>query len=388
MKIDVLINKYNIYKLKTIIMKKNYAILLSIMLFFMLDVTAQFTKIEGKDPVFHIKFNAMTADDTRLDNDGTEHYSFTNYYGVVVDDTIEGHSWGGGLFSGFTMEDQVVVANTLPTMFWNSYPSYPNRPQGIAAYSRNNGGYMGPSGSSARTISFFIYATDSARADTAHGAWDINYLYGCGIPGVAGERLYWYYHPDVQKFNLWFGADANSATSEGAINANEWVHLALVVPEGGARADVKLYINGVETFFDEENGDLGLVLNTTPEAEWDGVRIGALSNIWMADYRIYDQVLTSTEVAFLADNNTLSIDDNEKQTFSIYPTPNNGNFTVEFENNDSKEVCISNILGETVHKEIVNGKKSFNLSNLNKGTYFIYVKDTRNNLTVRKMIIN
>lgn len=368
-------------------MKKSYAITLSILAFLMLEVKAQFVEIDGKEPVFHIKFDALTADDTRLDNVGSEHYMFTTNLDVEVEDTVEGHSWGGGLFSGFTMEEQTVVSNTLPTMFWNSYLAYPNRPQGIAAYSRNNGGYMGPRYSSARTISFFINATDSARADTANGAWDINYLYGCGNPGVAGERLYWYYHPDVKKFNIWFGGDANSATSEDAINANEWVHLALVIPEGGARADIKLYINGVETFFDEENGDLGLVLNTTPEAEWDGVRVGALSNMWMADYRIYDQVLTSSEISLLAEN-AVAVRSIEKEEFNIYPIPNNGNFIVEFEDMEYKEVCIVNILGETVHKEMVKGRKAFNMNELSAGTYFVTVKDSKNIRSIRKMIIN
>lgn len=368
-------------------MRLNYAITIFILTFFMLDLNAQFVEIDGKDPVFHIKFDALVADDTRLDNAGTEHYMFTNNAGVMIEDTIEGHSWGGGLFSGFTFQDQPIVSNTLPTMFWNSYLSYPTRPQGIAAYSRSNGGYMGPRYSEARTISFFMLATDSARADTANGAWDINYLYGCGVPGVAGERLYWYYHPDVDKFNIWFGGDANSATSEGIINKNEWVHLALVIPEGGARADMKLYINGVETFFDEENGDLGLVLNTTPEAEWDGVRVGALSNMWMADYRIYDQVLTSSEVNQLALNGT-SANNLDEQSLNIYPIPNSGQFTVEFENMEVREVSIQNLLGKTVHKGIVSGIGTFNLSHLSPGTYLVKVKDSQNNLTITKMIIN
>jgi len=226
-----------------------------------------------------------------------------------------------------------------------------------------------------------------ARADTANGAWDINYLYGCGVPGVAGERLYWYYHPNVDKFNIWFGGDANSATSEGVINKNEWVHLALVIPVGGARADIKFYINGVETFFDEENGDLGLVLNTTPEADWDGVRVGALSNMWMADYRIYDQVLTSSEVQEIAGNGTAT-HNMEKHELNIYPIPNNGNFTVEYDGIGDNEVVINNILGKTVHKEVFNGKKTFNLSYLSPGTYFVTVKDSNNNHTIHKMIVN
>ena len=368
-------------------MKKFYVITSLIFALFVVSANAQFIELDGKAPVSHLKFDSLTADDTRIDNAGTEHYQFTDNLGNVVDDTIEGHSWGGGLFSGFTMEEQTVKSNTLPSLFWNSYISYPNRPQGIAAYSRNSGGYMGPKGTSARTISFFMHATDSARADTANGAWDINYLYGCGNPGVAGERLYWYYHPDVKKFNIWFGGDANSATSEDAISNNEWVHLALVIPEGGARADIKLYIDGVETFFDEENGDLSLVLNTTPEADWDGVRVGALSNMWMADYRIYDQVLTSSEVNILAANSSTSIKTANRSEFKLYPVPNNGIFTIECEDMDVKELVVRNITGQKVHEELIEQSKTLNLNELASGVYFVTVRDSRNVLSTQKMII-
>lgn len=368
-------------------MKKFYAIASLFLALFLTSANAQFIEIDGKEPVFHIKFDSLTAGDSRLDNVGTEHYQYTSNLGEVTDDTIEGHSWGGGLFSGFTFQEQTVKENTLPTMFWNSYLAYPNRPQGIAAYSRSTGGYMGPRGSSARTISFFMHATDSARADTANGAWDINYLYGCGVPGVAGERLYWYYHPDVNKFNIWFGGDANSATSEGAISNNTWVHLALVIPEGGARADIKLYIDGVETFFDEENGDLSLVLNTTPEADWDGVRVGALSNMWMADYRIYDQVLTSSEVNILAANSSVSINTSELSEFKIYPVPSKGVFTIECENLDLKQVVINNLIGQKVYEGLIEQSKIINVSDLEAGIYFVTVRDSRNMVSTQKMII-
>jgi len=368
-------------------MKKFYAIASLFLALFMISANGQFIEIDGKAPVFHLKFDSLTTDDTRLHNVGTEYAQYTSNSGEVTDDTIEGHSWGGGLFSGFTFQEQTVKENTLPTMFWNSYLDYPNRPQGIAAYSRSTGGYMGPRGSSARTISFFMHATDSARADTANGAWDINYLYGCGVPGVAGERLYWYYHPDVNKFNIWFGGDANSATSEGAISNNIWVHLALVIPEGGARADIKLYIDGVETFFDEENGDLSLVLNTTPEADWDGVRVGALSNMWMADYRIYDQALTGSEIGKLAANSSVGMKTSISTEFKIYPVPNKGIFTVECEGSDMKQLVIQNLIGQKVYESLMVESKTFDVSDLESGIYFVSVRDSRNVLSTQKMII-
>lgn len=369
-------------------MKKSYTISLMLFALIAMNAKAQFVQIDGKNPIFQIKFDSLTADDTRLFNAGTDMYAFTKSDGTEVNDTVEGHGWGGGLWSGFTFQDQQVQQNTIPSMFWNSYVSYPTRPQGIAAYSRNSGGYMGAFAGEAITISFYVNVTDSARADTANGAWDVPYFYGCGNWAVAGERIYWNFDPSVMKFVFNWGGDNWSATAENVIAKNEWVHLALTIPQGGARNEVKLYVNGVETFFDDEAGDM-TVINLTPENPgWDGIRVGALSNLWMADYRVYDVVLTASEVQKFGEAG-VGIVNNAKSNLDLkaYPVPNNGVFTVEFNDNETRKISIINMIGQTVHSQIIERSGTINVTNLSKGTYFLSAKSENNVTSVRKIII-
>ncbi len=354
------------------------------------NINAQFVDIDGKDPVFHIKFDSLTADNTHFFNAGTDYDNFTKADGTEVNDTVEAHSWGGGLWSGFDFQEQAVYngERILPSMFWNSYLSYPQRPQGVAAYSNNgNGGYMGPFNGEAMTIAFYVNVSDSARADTANGAWDTPYFYGTGNWQVAGERIYMKFDPSTMKIWIDFAQGNWTSYGEDLLTVDEWTHIALTIPAGGSRSDMKFYKNGVEVFADEEAGDMS-VINLMPEdVGWDGIRIGALTNLWMADYRIYDEVLSPNEVAqFVAEPTGLSnmqFNDN----MSAYPMPNNGVFTVEFNDNLKRNINIVNMVGQTVYSQKVQSKSLINVSHLPSGTYFISSESGNNSVSVRKLII-
>ncbi len=84
---------------------------------------------------------------------------------------------------------------------------------------------------------------------------------------------------------------------------------------------------------------------------------------------------------------------NEAGSFSIYPNPTNGQFTVSIANTNSKTVSISvvNILGETVYSFSDNNcgssvNKQINLENTSAGIYFIKI-DTGKDVTTQKIII-
>jgi hypothetical protein len=287
------------------------------------------------------------------------------------------------------MQEQVVNSDNfaelfLPTIHWDSYLSLPGRPQGVAAYASE--GYGGPRADSARTISFYVNITDSARADTgAAGAWDKPYFYGMGNWAVDGERLYWYFDPSGMKFSLWFGG-SGSTTAENVIPKNEWVHLALTVPQGGARADIKLWVNGVVTPFAEETGDLTKI-NTTLEAAWDGIRVGALVNLWMADYRVYDTELTESDFKALLGLNVSAKDLEQQDLFNIYPVPNHGIFTLDITDSGVRKIVITNTLGQVVHDQIVDQKGTINISHLPSGMYFVSLRDNNKNLQTKKVLI-
>jgi len=371
-------------------MRKIYLFAALLVFAFAVHVDAQFIELDGKEPVFHIKFDETIG--AHLKVEGTQFNNWEAFDGTWVTDTVTAHPWGGaGTFEDFTMSEQVVSSENftelfLPAIFWDSYTTLPGRPQGAAAYDGPAGAYGGPRADSARTISFYVNVSDSARADTTNGAWDVPYFYGTGNWQVDGERLYWYVDPQAMKFTLFFGGESNSVTAENVIPKNEWVHLALTIPQGGARADIKLWVNGVVTPFSEETGEM-TTINTTLEAAWDGIRIGALVNMWMADYRIYDSELTEVDFATLLGLNTSVPDMDSRNIFRIYPVPNDGVFTVEIADPDARNLVVRNALGQVVHDQMVNQHEVINLSDLPSGMYFVSLCDRHSMLSTKKVLI-
>ncbi len=87
------------------------------------------------------------------------------------------------------------------------------------------------------------------------------------------------------------------------------------------------------------------------------------------------------------------IKNNNFDKFSVYPNPNNGIFTVEFGNvlEDNVTIKVLNTLGNEVYKAeniSVSGdfKQSIDLSNLNKGLYFLEIENYQGR-TINRIII-
>jgi len=65
---------------------------------------------------------------------------------------------------------------------------------------------------------------------------------------------------------------------------------------------------------------------------------------------------------------------NDELRMTIYPNPNNGNFTLEFSDNKMREVMITDVFGKILLTETaVQGKKEFALNDHPAGLYFIRV---------------
>ena len=80
----------------------------------------------------------------------------------------------------------------------------------------------------------------------------------------------------------------------------------------------------------------------------------------------------------------------EKETdFKIYPNPNNGNFTIEFNDNSSKNIQIIDITGKIVYSlnEISTSNLQLNIQELNSGVFIIKIT-SKNKSLLQKLIIN
>ena len=74
---------------------------------------------------------------------------------------------------------------------------------------------------------------------------------------------------------------------------------------------------------------------------------------------------------------------------SIYPNPNNGNFTIfmaDF-NGNNNNIQVTDISGKLVHSESLNASQSnINLNGLNKGIYFVKISDGTNQVVKRIVV--
>ena len=70
----------------------------------------------------------------------------------------------------------------------------------------------------------------------------------------------------------------------------------------------------------------------------------------------------------------VGIDEATSSSVSLYPNPNNGIFTIE--GNGNYNVTIRNMLGQTIYTGMMNtSTMSFDLSNVNKGVYFVNISN-------------
>jgi polyhydroxybutyrate depolymerase len=86
----------------------------------------------------------------------------------------------------------------------------------------------------------------------------------------------------------------------------------------------------------------------------------------------------------------VGIDENpvDEISFSIFPNPSNGVFTLELKNNTHADIKIVDVLGETIFEEkITDSKTVINLNNKPSGIYFYQIKQQLNIIGNGKLIV-
>ena len=87
----------------------------------------------------------------------------------------------------------------------------------------------------------------------------------------------------------------------------------------------------------------------------------------------------------------VGLNENEKlNNFNIYPNPSNGIFNVSIGNSSEiNTIEITNVIGQTIYSKIANNSSNnvIDLSNLNKGIYFISLKSDQGISSSKKIII-
>ena len=89
--------------------------------------------------------------------------------------------------------------------------------------------------------------------------------------------------------------------------------------------------------------------------------------------------LASTEVTF----STESVEENEIINVSVFPNPNNGEFTVRCDN--MSRITVYNVIGSVV-KDIETNTDSFVIEGLNSGVYFVNIRNTDSNI-IKKVVV-
>jgi hypothetical protein len=82
------------------------------------------------------------------------------------------------------------------------------------------------------------------------------------------------------------------------------------------------------------------------------------------------------------------IEEYSDKTFSIFPNPNKGNFTIDPNTDETVEIIVTDIYAREIFKKKVMGKTHMNLPDLRSGVYFIKVIGKDSEIKVKQMLID
>ena len=142
--------------------------------------------------------------------------------------------------------------------------------------------------------------------------------------------------------------------------------------------------------------DIGVYTTSNTSSSWTSYMTG-LPNVAVTDLEIYyptNKLRAATYGRGIWENDleVLSSNEFEFENFSLYPNPNDGNFTIKLNTSSTKNITIkvTDLRGTEVYLNSFRNNGFFNeniqLKNIQNGVYLININDGINNMT-RKIII-
>ncbi|MFV0566606.1 MAG: LamG-like jellyroll fold domain-containing protein [Flavobacteriaceae bacterium] len=178
----------------------------------------------------------------------------------------------------------------------------------------------------------------------------------------------------------------STVTGTTAVSKNEWVHVAVTMPEGGTLGDNILCVNG-DVY---ATSDSTQELNTRANPVYVGGQAnnaGALGPILakpgqMDVVRVFECALTEAQIEKVMGNILLSAENiiNQTKQVKAYPVPTSGLVNISLPNNDETELKyqIISVQGQVVKSGAIKsnfGKQDIDISPLSSGIYIINLTD-------------
>lgn len=225
-----------------------------------------------------------------------------------------------------------------------------------------------PVNHASRTISVWIKPAQ-VNADNiifTYGSGSGNYAYGAS------------FSPTIM-YN--FSYSSNLAYSTQTF-VNNWKHMVYTFDNTTSTA--KIYINGSLV----NSGAFPAWSTSSGSLFYLGNLFGGSASAFngaMDDLKIYNRVLSDSEISNLYTNNTLSSSDFSQNNLEValYPNPVRDFINIEIEN-DIQSIEIYNIQGQKV---LTSNQKQINVSDLAAGMYMVRIQDTDNNIATKKVVI-
>jgi hypothetical protein len=224
-----------------------------------------------------------------------------------------------------------------------------------------------PVNNSSRSISIWIRPTQVNNDN-------VIFTYGTG----SGNFAYGASFNSTTMFNFSYITNLSYATSTVV---NNWKHMVYTYEQSTGVA--KIYIDGVlknsGTFSAWSTGNYGVF--------YLGSLFGSGSEYkgYVDDLKIYNYAISAADVTALFTSTTLATSENTNTTkdISIYPNPAKDFVNIQSE----KRVQTIEIYNMAGQKVLETKETKINTSNLKPGVYMVKIKDVKNQMTSKKLII-